>query len=39
LQRFLCLLKERGLGVEEVLEIIVLIWVWSGMTMPSIPVY
>jgi hypothetical protein len=27
LQWFLCLVKERGLGVEEVIEITVLIWV------------
>jgi hypothetical protein len=38
LQRFLYLLKERGLGVEEVLEITVLIWVRSETTMLSIPV-
>jgi hypothetical protein len=38
LQRFLCLLKERGLSVEKVLEITMLIWFQSLMTMPSIPV-
>jgi hypothetical protein len=36
LQRFLRLLKERGLGVKKVLEITVLIWFWSLTTMPSI---
>jgi hypothetical protein len=38
LQRFLRLLKERGLGVEEVLEITILIWLRSLMAMLSIPV-
>jgi hypothetical protein len=38
LQRFLRLLKERGLGIEKVLEITVLIWFRSLTTMPSIPV-
>jgi hypothetical protein len=38
LQRFLLLLKERGLGVEEVLEITILIWLRSLMAMLSIPV-
>jgi hypothetical protein len=38
LQRFLRLLKERGLGVEEVLEITVLIWLMSWTATSSIPV-
>jgi hypothetical protein len=38
LQRFIRLLKEWGLGVEKVLEVTMLIWFQSLMTMPSIPV-
>jgi hypothetical protein len=38
LQRFLCLLKERGLGVKKILEVTMLIWFQSLTTMPSIPV-
>jgi hypothetical protein len=38
LQRFLRLLKERGLGVKKILEVTMLIWFWSLTTMPSIPV-
>jgi hypothetical protein len=38
LQRFLRLLKERGLGVKKILEVTMLIWFWSLTTMASIPV-
>jgi hypothetical protein len=38
LQRFLYLLEEWGLGVEEVLEITVLIWLRSWTATSSIPV-
>jgi hypothetical protein len=38
LQRFLHLLKERGPGVEEVLEITVLIWIRSLTAMSTIMV-
>jgi hypothetical protein len=38
LQRFLRLLKERGLGVKNILEVTMLMWFRSLMTMPSIPV-
>jgi hypothetical protein len=38
LQRFLRLLKERGLGVKKILEVTMLIWFRSLTTMPSIPV-
>jgi hypothetical protein len=36
LQRFLCLLKERGLGVKKILEVTMLIWFRSLTTMASI---
>jgi hypothetical protein len=38
LQRFLCLLEERGLGVKKILEITIIIWFRSLTTLPSIPV-
>jgi hypothetical protein len=38
LQRFLRLLKERGFGVEEILEVTMLIWFRSLTIVPSIPV-
>jgi hypothetical protein len=38
LQRFLRLLKERGFGVKKILKVTMLIWFWSLMIVPSIPV-
>jgi hypothetical protein len=38
LQRFLRLLKERGLGVKKILKVTMLIWFRSLTTMASIPV-
>jgi hypothetical protein len=38
LQRFLRLLKERGLGVKKILEVTMLIWFRSLTIVPSIPV-
>jgi hypothetical protein len=38
LQRFLHLLKERGLGVKKILEVTMLIWFRTLTTMASIPV-
>jgi hypothetical protein len=38
LQRFLRLLKERGLGVKKFLKVTMLIWFRSLMTMASISV-
>jgi hypothetical protein len=36
LQRFLRLLKERGLGIQKLLEITMLVWCQSLMTLASI---
>jgi hypothetical protein len=36
LQRFLRLLKERGLGVKKILKVTMLIWFWSLTTVLSI---
>jgi hypothetical protein len=38
LQRFLRLLKERGLGVKKILVVTMLIWFRSLTTMASIPI-
>jgi hypothetical protein len=38
LQRFLHLLKEWGLGVQKLLEVTMLVWCRSLMTLASIPV-
>jgi hypothetical protein len=38
LQRFFRLLKERGFGVEKILEVTMLIWFQPLTTMASIPV-
>jgi hypothetical protein len=38
LQRFLHLLKERGLGVKKILEVTMLIWFRSLTTLMSIPI-
>jgi hypothetical protein len=38
LQRFLHLLKERGLGVKKILEVTMLMWFRSLTTMASISV-
>jgi hypothetical protein len=38
LQRFLHLLKERGLGVQKLLEVTMLVWCRSLTTLASIPV-
>jgi hypothetical protein len=38
LQRFLRLFKERGLGIQKLLEITMLVWCRSLTTLASIPV-